>query len=120
MYIPVSDFELKTLLGALPCLKLYIVMWGFSVWSLFRSAIRSFVSSFLIISLGMRELVALLNLPFNLTNTVSFLCRFLVVPRVYLQCAVVAFPCHTHLLSDGTCYSKKIETILLIKNIADG
>ena len=47
-------------------------------------------SSIAIILIGKRELVALLNL--------SSWCLFLAVPWGCLQCVVVVFPDHTHLL----------------------
>ena len=57
-------------------------------------SVVSVVSSLAIISLGKRELVALLHLPFY----VLWQFLFLRVPWVGLQCVIVAFPGRTHLL----------------------
>ena len=51
------------------------------------------LSSFAILSLGKRELVA-----FWCHVTVSILGLFLTVPCIGLQCVIVAFPGHTHFL----------------------
>ena len=51
-------------------------------------------SSFAIILMGKRELVALLGLPFRCLVLVVWL--FLVVQRVCLQLVTVVFPDHTH------------------------
>ena len=56
------------------------------------------LSGFAIISLGKRELVALLLLSFCCHVAVSGLCFFLTVPWVGLQCVIGAFPGHTHIL----------------------
>ena len=53
-------------------------------------------SSFAIILMGKRELVALLNLSSSCLVMVERL--FLVVPRDCLQFVIVVFPDHTHLL----------------------
>ena len=45
-----------------------------------------------------RELVALLKLSFLCLVSVNVLWLFLMVPRVGLQCVIVVFPDHTHLL----------------------
>ena len=54
-----------------------------------------------LVSLGKRELVALLILSSVCHVDVNVLCNFLTVPWVGLQCVIVAFPCHTHLLCDS-------------------
>ena len=51
-------------------------------------------SSFAIILMGKRELVALLSLPSWCLVIVVWL--FLAVPLVSLQCVIVVFPDHTH------------------------
>ena len=53
--------------------------------------VLSVVSSFEIISMRKRELVAFLY-----HVTVSILCLFLTVPWVGMQCVIVVFPGHTH------------------------
>ena len=53
-------------------------------------------SSFAIILMGKRELVALLSLSSWCLEIVVWL--FLAVPRVCLQFVIVVFPDHTHLL----------------------
>ena len=55
-------------------------------------------SSFTIILTRKRELVALLYVSFRCLVNVLWL--FLTVPRVGLQCMIVVFPDHTHLLFD--------------------
>ena len=59
-------------------------------------AVRYFVA---IISMGKRELVALLCLSSWCLVIVVWL--FLTMPRVYLQSVIVVFPDHTHLLFLG-------------------
>ena len=54
---------------------------------------------FAIIFTRKRELIALLLLSFGCLVTVLWL--FLTVPRVGLQCLIVVFPDHTHLLLKG-------------------
>ena len=58
-------------------------------------------SSFAIILMRKRELVALLLLSFGCLVTVNLLRLFLTVPWVGLQCVIVVFPDHTHLLFAG-------------------
>ena len=48
--------------------------------------------------MGNRELVALLGLSSGCLVTVSVLWLFLTVPWVGMQCVIVVFPDHTHLL----------------------
>ena len=57
-------------------------------------------SSFAIILKKKRKLVALLLLSYRCIVTVNVLLLFLTVPWVGLQCVVVVFPDHTHLLLD--------------------
>ena len=54
------------------------------------------LSSFAIILMGKRELVALLCL--SSWSQVICVLLFLMMPRAYLQFAIVAFPDHTHIL----------------------
>ena len=53
---------------------------------------------FAIILKKKRELVASLLLSYGSLVTVYVLCLFLAVPWVCLQCVIVVFPDHTHLL----------------------
>ena len=55
-------------------------------------------SSFTIILMGKRELVALFYLSLWCLVTVNVVWLFLAVPWVDLQCVIVVFPDHTHLL----------------------
>ena len=55
-------------------------------------------TSFAIILMGKRELVAYLKLSSWCLVTVSVLWHFLAVPWVGLQCVIEVFPDHTHLL----------------------
>ena len=59
-------------------------------------------SSIVIILMGKRELVALLNVSSWCLVMVEQL--FLAVPRGCLQFVIVVFPDHTHLLFFKTCY----------------
>ena len=65
--------------------------------SLFFYALLSVHSSFSIILKRKRKLVALLLLSYCIV-TVIVLWLFLALPWVGLQCVVVVFPEHTHLL----------------------
>ena len=55
-------------------------------------------SSFAIILKRKRKLVALLLLSYRCFVTINVLWLFLTVPRVGLQCVIMVFPDHTHLL----------------------
>ena len=55
-------------------------------------------SSFAIILKRKRMLVALLLLSYRCTVTINVLWLFLTMPWVGLQCVIVGFPDHTHLL----------------------
>ena len=69
---------------------------GFCNCSMFFYAIPYVHSSFAIILIGKRELVALLSL--SSWCLVIVVCIFLVVSLVYVQFVIVIFPDHTHLL----------------------
>ena len=60
-------------------------------------------SSFAIILMGKRELVALLSLSSWCLVIVVWL--FFTVPWICLQILIVVFPDHTHLLFSKRCYS---------------
>ena len=64
--------------------------------SMFCCTLLYVPSSFAIISMGKRELVALLSLSFWCLVIVVWL--FLAVPWICLQFVIVVFPDHTHLL----------------------
>ena len=66
--------------------------------SLFCYALFCVLSSFAIILKRKRELFALLLLSYGCLVTVNVLWLFLTVSRVDLQCVIVVFPDHTHLL----------------------
>ena len=92
----ISNNNIKTLVMdyALDWLVAPIV--GFCSYSMFCRALLCVHSSFAIILMGQRELVALLSLsPWCLVIVVLLL---LVVSWVCLQFVIVVFPDHTHLL----------------------
>ena len=66
--------------------------------SLFWYALLCVLSSFAIILKRKRVLVALLLLSYKCLVTVNFLWLFLMMPWVVLQCKIVLFPDHAHLL----------------------
>ena len=82
---------------------------GFCNCSMFCSALLCVHSSFAIISMGKRELIALLCLSSWCLEIVVWL--FLTIPRACLQFVIVVFPDHTQLLF---CLSEKI-TVLYAK-----
>ena len=57
-----------------------------------------FHSSFAIIWKRKRNLVAFLILSYRCIVTINVMWPFLITPRVGLQCVIVVFPDHTHLL----------------------
>ena len=66
--------------------------------SLFWYSLLCVLSSFAIILTRKRELVALLLFSFRCIVTVNILWLYLTVPWVGLQCLIVVFADHTHLL----------------------
>ena len=68
-------------------------------------------SSFVIILKRKRKLVTLLLLSYRCLVTVNVLWLFLTMPWVGLQCVIVVFPDHTHLLF--VCY----ENVQLLTHI---
>ena len=72
---------------------------GFYNCSMFCCALLFVHSSFVIISMGKRELDVLLCLSFWCLVVVAWL--FLTMPRVCLQFVIVVFPDHTDLLILG-------------------
>ena len=65
---------------------------------LFWYALLCAQSSFVIILKRKRKMVALLLLSYRCIVTINVLWLFLMVPWVCLQCVIVVFPDHTHLL----------------------
>ena len=66
--------------------------------SLFCYALLCVHFSFAIILKRKRKLVSLVVLPYRCIVTINVLWLFLAVPWVGLQCVIVVFPDHTHLL----------------------
>ena len=71
---------------------------GILCLSLFCHAFLCVLTSFTIILKRKRELGAFLLLSYRCLVTVNVLCLFLTVPWIGLQCVIVVFPDHTHLL----------------------
>ena len=71
---------------------------GFCACSMFCCALLCVLSSFAIILMGKRELVALPCLSFRCLVFVIAMWLFLMMPWVGLQCLFVIFPDHTHVL----------------------
>ena len=69
---------------------------GVLCWSLFWCALLYVLSSFAIILMRKRELVAMLLLSFLCLVTVNVLWLFLIVAWVGLQFVIVVFPDYTH------------------------
>ena len=77
---------------------------------LFCYALRCVHSGFVIILKRMRKLIALLLLSYRCIVTINVLWLFFTVPWVGMQCVIVVFSDHTHLIfkkiSDGIASSK--------------
>ena len=71
---------------------------GVLCFSLFCYALLCVQVSFAIILKRMRKLIALLLLSYRRIVTINVLWLFLTVPWVGLQCVIMVFPDHTHLL----------------------
>ena len=71
---------------------------GVVCWSLFWYSLLCVLINFAIILTGKRELVVLLLFSFGCLVTVNVLWLFLKVLWVGLQCVIVVFPDHTHIL----------------------
>ena len=70
------------------------------VYTLFCYAVLDIISSFAIILMRKREMDALLIVSFRCIVTVGVLSLFLAMLWVCLQCVIVVFPDHTHLLHE--------------------
>ena len=88
---------LSSVFADLLCFPLFV---GILILSLVCYALLCVLSSFAIILKRKRELVALLLLLCKRLFTINVLRLFLTVPWVGMQCVIVVFPDHTHLLSD--------------------
>ena len=90
---------------------------GVLCWSLFWYSLLCVLSSFAIILERKRELVVLLLVSFGCLVTVNVLWLFLTVLWVGLQCVIVVFPDHTHLLFAGTHFfsTQTYETEIISK-----
>ena len=84
------------------CLIYFTLFVGVLCLSLFCYALLCVHSSFTIILKRKRKLVALLLLSYICIVTIKVLWLFLTVPRLGLQCVIVVFSDHTHLLFDCT------------------
>ena len=84
---------------------------GFCNCSLFCCVLLCVHSSFAIISMGKRELVALLC--FSSWCLVIVMWLFLTMPWVFLQFVIVVFPDHTHLLFFVFVLSDRLRQVLL-------
>ena len=82
------------------CLMYFPFFVGFLCLSLFCYALLCVHSSFALI-LKTRKLVVLLSLSYRCIVTINVQWLFLTVPWVGLQCVIVVFPDHTHLLMNG-------------------
>ena len=81
--------------------------------SLFCNALLYVHSNFANVLTRKRKLVALLLLSHRCIVTISVLWLFLTVPWVGLQCVIVVFPEHTHLLFAFACYERDVVSFLL-------
>ena len=86
---------------------------------LFYYALLCVHSSFAIILKKKRKLVALLLVSHKCIVTIHFLRLFLTVPWVGLQCVIVVFPNHTHLVFVYTYISSEYSTVLPAKSDSD-
>ena len=86
---------------------------GFCVCSMFCCALFCVLSIFAIILIGKKAPIALLCSSSWCLVIIIVLLLFLVVPWVGLQCVIVAFTDHTHLLF----YRQKKYAILCIKRM---
>ena len=89
---------LLLLLLMIYCLMYFPLFVGVLCLSLFCCALLCVHSSFAIILKRKRKLIALLLLSHICIVTINVLWRFITVPWVGLQCVIVVFPDHTHLL----------------------
>ena len=102
------------LLLLINCLVYFPLFMGALRLSLFWYALLCVLSSFAIILKRKRELVALLlSMSYRCLVTLNILWLFLTVLWVNLQCAIVVFPDHTHLLFCSFCWTTWTRAYLL-------
>ena len=89
--------------------------WGSVFGHCASFALPCALSSFIIILKRERELVALLYMPSLCLVTVSVLWLFLKVSWVGLQCVIVVFPDHTHLLLSIAAENKANSLVFLLQ-----
>ena len=82
------------------CLMYYPLFVGVLCLSLFCYALLCVHSTFAIILKRKRKLFALLLLSYRCIITINVLWLFLALPWAGLQCVIVVFPDHAHLLND--------------------
>ena len=90
--------EAVVLLLLIYCLMYFLLFVGVLCLCLFCYALLHVHSSFAIILKRKKKLVALLLLSYICIVTINVVWLFLTVPWVGLQCVIVVFPDHTHLL----------------------
>ena len=83
------------LINCLMCFLLFVAVLRLSLFCL---ALRFVHSSFAIVLTRKRELITLLLLSFGYLVTVNVPWLFLTAPWIGLQCVIVVFPDHTHVL----------------------
>ena len=93
--------KIVVMLCLIYCSMYFTLFVGVLCLSLFCSELLCVHSSFAIILKRKRKLVALLLLSYNCMLTVNVPWFFLMVPWAGLQCVIVVFPDHTHLLLFG-------------------
>ena len=98
------------------CLMNFTLFDGIMCLSLLCYALLCAHSSFAIILKRKRKLVALLLLSYRCIVTINVLWLLLTVPWIGLQCVIVVFPDHTHLLF-GTKRWRHWNTYIHIKSI---
>ena len=101
------------------CLMYFPFFVGVLCLSLFCYALLCVHSSFAIILKRKRKLVVLLLLSYRCILTMNVLRLFLTVPWVGLQCVIVVFPNHTHLVFEYTYISREYSTVLPAKSDSD-
>ena len=106
------------LLFLIDCLLLPSSFVGLCVWPLFCCVVLSVLSSFAIISLRKRELVALPSLCSCYHVAAGFLCHFLTVPCVGLKCVIfgISWPCLLAFRSQRLCL-KMIKICLTARKL---
>ena len=102
--------------GLTCCLLLFPLIVRFCNCSTFCCTFLYVPSSFEIILMGRRELVALLSLPSWCLVIVVWL--FLAVPLVSLQCVIVVFPDHTYYFGFFPVVAVVVVSLLVVTVVA--